>query len=78
MSLSITLWCSYKVGSFSFNALMKLVESSFIGVHQSMLETVVPKTQNAAVMIVGGKRHRREVCMCINNTEKMHMYGVVY
>lgn len=26
-----------------------------------MLETVVPKTENAAVMIVGGKKHKREV-----------------
>ena len=31
------------------------------GVRQGMLETVVPKIQNAAVMIVAGKKHRGQV-----------------
>ena len=31
------------------------------GVHQGMLETVVPKTQKAAVMIVRGKKHKWQV-----------------
>lgn len=33
------------------------------GVRQSMLETVVPKTENAAVMIVGGKKHKGQVLL---------------
>ena len=36
------------------------------GVHQSMLETVVPKTHNAAVMMVGGKKHRGQVTYSLN------------
>ena len=31
------------------------------GVRQGMLETVVPKTESAAVMIVRGKKHRGQV-----------------
>ena len=38
-----------------------MVLSSTIGVHQSMLETVVPKNEGSAVMIVGGKKNKRQV-----------------
>ena len=43
-------------------------------VHQGMLETVVPKTVNAAVMIVGGKKHRGQVTCIMHVTKGIPTY----
>ncbi len=44
--ISVTPWKSFQIAVFF----------THIGVTQSMLETVVPRAPNSAVMLVGGKR----------------------
>ena len=48
------------------------------GVRQNMLETVVPKTPNAVVMIVGGKKYRGQVTyissICVLGTDICYIF----